>query len=310
MTAQRYYAPGKLLLTSEYAVLDGALALALPLRLGQDMVVTATAEHRSLHWQSYRRDGSCWLDVQFDPFTLQVLHEDVSGPVERLQSILQHIKQLAPDVPWAEGTRVQTHLEFDQSWGLGSSSTLLVNLAKWAHISVYALADRTFGGSGYDLACGLADGPIIYQRREGSGHFLRCPFDPGFKEHLYFAYLGQKQDSREGIRHFRQRGIQPPVDTLSMLTLELAHTTSWERFCDLLRQHEALISAVLGIRPLGQTHFSSFPGTVKSLGAWGGDFILLASKQPEYAVRHYLKDRGISTLISYEDWVLGPFGKN
>ena len=31
-----FFSPGKLLLTSEYVVLDGALALALPTKLGQD----------------------------------------------------------------------------------------------------------------------------------------------------------------------------------------------------------------------------------------------------------------------------------
>jgi mevalonate kinase len=52
---QQFYAPGKLLITGEYAVLDGAWALALPTRLGQTLTVTPTQIQNNkpaVYWQS------------------------------------------------------------------------------------------------------------------------------------------------------------------------------------------------------------------------------------------------------------------
>ena len=39
MNATYFFSKGKLLLTSEYFVLDGALSLAIPTKLGQDLLV-------------------------------------------------------------------------------------------------------------------------------------------------------------------------------------------------------------------------------------------------------------------------------
>ena len=47
----KIFSPGKLLLTSEYVVLDGALALALPTKLGQEFFVEETLDHQSrIYW--------------------------------------------------------------------------------------------------------------------------------------------------------------------------------------------------------------------------------------------------------------------
>jgi hypothetical protein len=73
-----------------------------------------------------------------------------------------------------KGGLVETHLEFDRSWGLGSSSTLISNIALWANINPYLLLEQSFGGSGYDVACAQANGPLLYIRNE---------FNPIIKTH-------------------------------------------------------------------------------------------------------------------------------
>ena len=45
---ERYYSNGKLLLTGEYAVLDGATALALPTKFGQSLEVSPRTDERIL----------------------------------------------------------------------------------------------------------------------------------------------------------------------------------------------------------------------------------------------------------------------
>ena len=64
-TAQTFAARGKLLLTGEYLVLDGARALALPTHPGQGLRVVRTDEADVLHWRSRDHRGRLWLDEAF-----------------------------------------------------------------------------------------------------------------------------------------------------------------------------------------------------------------------------------------------------
>jgi mevalonate kinase len=45
---QTFYSHGKLLISSEYAVLDGAQALALPTKFGQTLKVESTSKKNNL----------------------------------------------------------------------------------------------------------------------------------------------------------------------------------------------------------------------------------------------------------------------
>jgi hypothetical protein len=49
--------------------------------------------------------------------------------------------------------------------------------------------------------------------------------------------------------------------------------------------------------------FSDFPGTIKSLGSWGGDFILSASHLTTEEVRKYFKQKGYSAVFKYNEFV-------
>jgi mevalonate kinase len=61
---QTFYSNGKLLITGEYLVLDGAKAFALPTKFGQSLII----EEGSDQWVSYDHDGSVWFEI---PFRLQ-----------------------------------------------------------------------------------------------------------------------------------------------------------------------------------------------------------------------------------------------
>ena len=56
MQKKEFYAHGKLLLTGEYAVLDGALSLALPTQYGQRMEVCAL-EQKRIYFRSLTMEG-------------------------------------------------------------------------------------------------------------------------------------------------------------------------------------------------------------------------------------------------------------
>ena len=62
---QTFYSNGKLLLTGEYLVLDGAKALALPTKMGQNLQI-ATLESPSIVWKSFDSDGSVWFQDELE----------------------------------------------------------------------------------------------------------------------------------------------------------------------------------------------------------------------------------------------------
>ena len=59
-----YYSNGKLLITGEYTVLDGAMALAIPTRFGQSLNVTQIPENNII-WKSIDNENQTWFEDVF-----------------------------------------------------------------------------------------------------------------------------------------------------------------------------------------------------------------------------------------------------
>lgn len=294
---------GKLLLTGEYFVLDGAEALAVPTRLGQRFEVV-----------NREYDGFTWVINYPDKRQRGLLFQEwnqssgIPDPIrERLQQLFRAADDLNPGSPrrlrWQS---IHCTLEFDPGWGLGSSSTLVAFLADFFEVDAYALLEKTFGGSGYDLACAKADGPLRYRRRDSRPpEVTPVAWSPEWLKHTYFVYLNQKQNSREGIKTYRSRPSDPTVITdINQLTRELLEPALHPRTAaQILERHEELVSKYIGL-PKVKDRFPDFPGTVKSLGAWGGDFIWVLSEEPEEKVRSYFNERGYGTFFRYHDLAL------
>ncbi|WP_321540039.1 GYDIA family GHMP kinase [Flavobacterium piscinae] len=151
---QTFYSNGKLLLTGEYVVLDGALALALPTKFGQNLIVEPISSEQIL-WKSFDQDGSVWFEDEFS-FD-EIIHKpfDAENSVRNtLLEILHEAFQMQPDFLFHKnGFNIQTNLTFPKNWGLGTSSTLINNIGQWLNIDAFELLNRSFGGSGYDIAC-------------------------------------------------------------------------------------------------------------------------------------------------------------
>jgi len=302
-----FYAHGKLLLTGEYFVLAGARALALPLRLGQHLQVEKGEEQGVLSWTSLDENGRPWFRLRFALRDFSVLETSDVAFAERLQSIFFAIKRLRGNKPWLspnESLCLSTRLEFSRSWGLGSSSTLLSCLARWAEVDPWQLSDMTFGGSGYDLAAAVSTTPFFFRRRKAEPDISPAPFDPPFRENLYFVYLGRKQNSREGIARFEERRSKLSdrlLEQVEEMSTAFTICRKADDFQRLMREHEQLVSDFLNLPRLQQQYFSDFKGAVKSLGAWGGDFALVCSEESEDYLRAYFNQKGLSLLFSYDD---------
>lgn len=309
MESASFYSHGKLLITGEYLVLDGAMALAVPTRLGQSLtVIHDEMIADTLEWKSNDQNGDLWFSGRFTfPHGVYLQGED-DAVGRRLEQLFKAGKELGSPL-FREGSpkgfKVRTDLEFPRNWGLGTSSTLINNLAKWWQVDPYRLLAKTFGGSGYDLACADADSAIFYRREAGQPIVQAVSFNPPFADRLYFLYLEQKQDSRAGIARYRQKGgpDRNLLDLINGITQSTAATTSFSEFCELLTEHEALIGGLIDLLPVKERLFPDFPGLVKSLGAWGGDFVLIASDLAFDEIKNYFQERGFTTLLAYRELV-------
>ena len=303
-----FYAHGKLLLTGEYFVLDGAKALALPTRLGQSLSIKIAENMSSLlSWKSYDQDGTIWFEGTFGLEGFKPMESSDSTVSKTLQNILLAVRsQNSSFLKKQESVEVVTRLEFPRLWGLGTSSTLIYNMAQWSQSDPFQLLKATFGGSGYDIACAGAKGPIFFQNTPKGPKFEAIDFNPPFKAQLYFVYLGKKQNSREGIRHYRQKAKEGwgLISKISDLTEKLCKTKELSEFEALFKKHEDLVSKTLELPKVQDRFFSDFNGTVKSLGAWGGDFVLVASDQESGKVQEYFNEKGFEVFLKYDDLIL------
>lgn len=305
---QHYFGRGKLLLSGEYVVLDGARALAVPLKVGQSLSVQYSPSFSPcLTWKSFDEKGDLWLEARFEFWRFNSLDPNPSPEVLELQKILRAARKLNAHFLRDEGdVYVETRLGFPLSWGLGSSSSLLYNIAQWAYVSPFQLQFMTFGGSGYDVACAQSDGPIVYSLDASGPHWSPTFFNPSFKNQLYFIYLGKKQNSREAVQRYlesKERLSSDMIDRAIMHTDQMLQANSLTEFEDIIRAHEQLIGGLLDLPPVQMTEYSDYWGTVKSLGAWGGDFALVTSNRSLEETKSYFNKKGNTIFIPFDDIV-------
>ena len=300
----KYKSNGKILLTSEYLVLDGALALALPSKLSQNLEVKYTENENEINWISYDFNGEIWFSECFvhskDKFSYKNKKNKYS---DKLISIFNGIKKLNEGVFSNLGAEFTTRLEFSKNWGLGSSSTLINNLSMWAKIDPYDLLDLTFKGSGYDIACCNKINPITYVKNKNGRIIKDVDFNPSFKENLFFIYLGHKQNTSEAIESYRSMSndINNVIEKINSISLSIMKSNTLNEFEKLIVAHEEIISKTINIEPIKKRLFSDYKsGVIKSLGAWGGDFMLVTGNKSNMS---YFSNKGYEKIIPYKDLV-------
>lgn len=307
---QYYYGHGKILLTGEYFIMEGAKSLAIPTNLGQSLSVTYSPSFDPvLIWKSYDQEGKIWFETKFEFWRFDILKEDPTPEELYLQLLLREARKLNSHfLRDEEDVLVETRLEFPVKWGLGSSSTLIYNIAQWAYVSPFELLFNTSQGSGYDIACSQSDGPIFYERESTGPRWSVTHFDPPFKENLYFLYLGKKKNTQEAIKFFKEKEIDSSeiVPLLSEITEKIQMAKTVEEFDKLISNHEKLISSTLDIPRVKELYFNDYWGEIKSLGAWGGDFVIVTSKRSKEETKKYFDLNGFKELIPYSTLVLKP----
>ena len=302
---KNFHANGKLLITGEYLVLKGALALAVPLNKGQSLTVVPSKES-GLHWRAETLNG-LWFEVKFNG-DLTILESTDYSKSKNLQLMLRKaLEQNPSSQKKLSSSAVTTHLEFDTSWGWGSSSTLLHLLQQWLEIDPYKLMDATIGGSGYDIASASANHPIFYSRNKGEcPHITPAPFNPPFIRKMGVVYLNKKQSSSTQVKSFLETASHNNklVDEISALTKEIATMQEMSKFIGLMHQHERIIATATGLTPVQNLLFPEYNGAIKSLGAWGGDFALFLSENNFETNKKWFESKGYPVVMPFEEVIL------
>ncbi|MFT4983101.1 MAG: mevalonate kinase [Flavobacterium sp.] len=302
---ETFYSNGKLLITGEYLVLDGATAFALPTKFGQNLIVEKNAD-QTINWKSFDVDGQIWFEesISFSEIKNE-MPQEAETVKATLISILHQGYLLNPTfINDKSGYTITTQLSFPKKWGLGTSSTLINNIAQWLQIDAFTLLNNSFGGSGYDIACAQNNNPILYHLKHGRPIVERVTFNPSFKENIYFVYLNKKQSSKIAIANYQNnktKNINKSIDAINEITLEILQANTVDSFAQAIEKHESNISTILETTTVKKALFSDFNGQIKSLGAWGGDFILVLSEENPTS---YFASKGFETIIKYNDMIL------
>ena len=200
--------------------------------------------------------------------------------------------------------KVETTCEFPLDWGLGTSSTLIYCVAQWADVDPFELYAKTFGGSGYDIACADANGPIFYHVADNMPVVAPAQMPKKIRDQLYFVYTGQKQNTQSSLEYYRSRSslVKPRIiDDVSSISEEITHVKDIKQTVELIENHESILSEVLGLPKIKAERFSDYWGAVKSLGAWGGDFALATSERSREETAAYFNQKGLNVVMTWDE---------
>jgi mevalonate kinase len=273
----------------------------VPSLLGQSLEIINN-ESKYIKWFSKNSDGKVWFHCTIRIESLKVDSTSSNEISNKLIEIIKVIREINPNFLNKSGSNITSQLTFNKDWGLGSSSTLISNLSQFAEIDPYELNNRIFNGSGYDIACAKSESPLLYRLSKNERDIEKVSFRPIFHEKIYFVYLNTKQNSLTEIRKYKN--LNPSntlISEVSDITKKLLKSSDLKNFNDLIHSHEKVISKLISKQPIKQELFKDFRGEIKSLGAWGGDFIMASCDEDPSS---YFKNKGFNTILKYSDLLI------
>lgn len=99
----------------------------------------------------------------------------------------------------------------------------------------------------------------------------------------------------------KQQFLTNETERITRLTNQLIIESEINNVFNLIEKHEVILSNILELETVKERLFSDFDGVIKSLGAWGGDFIMVLSKENP---SDYFKSKGFNTILAYNEMIL------
>lgn len=259
-----------------------------------------------LVWECYDKNGEQWFKSHISLYDFSAINTTDQEVSDKLKKILKNaVRQNSEFLSKWNGFKVQTHLEFDKNWGLGSSSSLYALVGEWADVNPLVMFFKIENGSGYDVACSACGEPIMYISSEEEISYTPVSFENNWTSNLYFVHLNEKKDSSLGIKEYLKavKKKKDFVSSISDISKQMIDASDLSNFANLMDKHEDLVAHHTGFKKVKDLHFSDFDGSIKSLGAWGGDFVMVATTQKEDYVKKYFSDKQYDTLLSFDEMI-------
>jgi phosphomevalonate kinase len=295
-------APGKVVLSGEYAVLNGAPAVCMAVNRRAVVTIEETAEEHHVvvapgHVEEPRRflvRGGVfgWLDSS-DEFEL-LEHVWRASGIRRRGGLAFHLDTSA-------------FLDSEHGWktGIGSSAALSVALAFALHELAPGDSDpetvaheghlgfQAGLGSGVDVATSITGGLVEYHMKQRQARRLAMP--AGLECRLFWS--GTPASTGKKLEKLSSRGPQPSIDALVFSARRMA--SAWESgsASEVLNRYREYIKVLqefsadhdLGVFDAGHdglTAAAADAGLVyKPCGAGGGDIGILLADNSERAAR-------------------------
>ena len=296
----KFKSNGKLLITSEYLVMKGAMALAIPAKLDQELNVISTNSD-FVNWKSFNKDNQIWYEEKFflDKGTL-IYHGEKNKMSDLIVRLFDYIHKFNKPEK-SIGNEFIWKINFNINWGLGSSSTLINNLSKWAKVNPYKLLFSVFNGSGYDIACCDKSNPIIFQKKDDYLSVSDTTFNPNFLNNLFLIFLNKKQDTQKSVQNFLEtdQSLSEEINQINEIVDEIESVKDITTFESLIERHEKIIANILQMPTIQNDKFPDYNnGVIKSLGSWGGDFVLATGDEKSV---DYFEEKGFNTIRKISD---------
>ena len=297
--AKIFKSHGKLMITGEYFVLRGAKSLLLPTKFYQDMTVSKLDEKPIISWESYDHNNKKWFSVEFNLPCITIEGEKTEQKIF-LKKILDFVKKKIPKIFDNNiGLKIKTRMDFQKSWGLGSSAILINNLSNYFGLDPFEVSKNVTNSSCADIASVVTSKPITYSLRNKKPLYKHVNFNPEFSKNLLFVFLNKKQSSSKEVEKFKSLKINDSeINSITQITNEILNCKGINDFNYLINEHEKIISNKIKRKPVKNLLFNDFEGSIKSLGAWGGDFILACSENNS---KNYFKRKGFETSFRFDE---------
>lgn len=297
--SQFFSASGKLLLFGEFLVLKGALCLAMPLNYGQYLQVSEK-ENKEIIWEAFDHKNNCWFHARLDE-DLKILETNQPLQAAIVIDLLKKIRKQKATF-FSNGWHFKFNLDFNREYGFGTSSTMLSLLSQWSGVDVYELSAESFKTSGYDLAAARESQPFIYTIKNKIESSFTLP--ESITNRLLFIYSGKKQTTSGIAKKFSEQHLNPTnaVEQMNRIVSEAAVSIDIEKWEELMTESEDLLAPMLQMKPVKELYFKDYPYAIKSLGAWGGDFIMATYRDLKDAQK-YFKEKGYEVQYTYNELI-------
>lgn len=299
---------GKLMLTGEYLALRGAKVFAVPLQFGQELEIDSVT-NPLVYWRTLFRDQIIF-DAIFETDRFEVMESSDTEKAQWIQKVFRAIREQQKEFLKDSGAEATATIDLPMNYGWGSSSSFINNLCQWANVDPFMVNMNVGGGSGYDIACASAKKPILYSNELANPKFDEIDYQPGFERNLWFVFQENKMNTAEAIRRIRTKKVdKKQVAKISEISEKWVESNELTEIMNLMKEHESIMSNIIDLPTIGE-QYQDFNGTVKSLGAWGGDFMLAASEMSGADVISYFTGKDRPTIFNWYEIVKNETEQN